>query len=92
MIIYIIFFVFIVMLEFSPIFIKSNMDATDYDLWKVNDELAKRRTMEMEAARVKRIQDRMNKYIPGYVRQVKGEWNVHTNGKVFPYIEGMTIQ
>lgn len=36
--------------------------------------------------------DRMNKYIPGYVRQVKGEWNVHTNGKVFPYIEGMTIQ
>jgi len=62
MVIYIIFFVFIVMLEFSPIFIKSNMDATDYDLWKVNDELAKRRTMEMEAARVKRMQDRMDKY------------------------------
>jgi hypothetical protein len=36
--------------------------------------------------------DRINQYIPGYVRQVKGEWSVHTNGRVYPYIEGMTIQ
>jgi hypothetical protein len=36
--------------------------------------------------------DRMNQYSAARVYQEKGEWYVRSNGRVFPYIEGMTIQ
>lgn len=36
--------------------------------------------------------DRINQYIPGYVKQKSGEWSVSYNGAVYPYVEGMTIQ
>lgn len=60
--IYLLMFGFVVMLEFSPIVFKSRMEETDYDIWKATDELNKKRNMQMEAERIRRMHERMANY------------------------------
>ena len=55
-------FVFVIMLEFSPMIFKSRMGDTDYDVWKATDELNKKRSMEMEAERIRRMHERLSAY------------------------------
>lgn len=61
-IIWLVMFLFVVMLEYSPIVFKNRMEATDYDVWKATDELTKKRSMEMEAERVRRAYERLSNY------------------------------
>jgi hypothetical protein len=61
-IIWLVMFLFVVMLEYSPIVFKNRMEATDYDVWKATDELTKKRSMEMEAERVRRAHERLSNY------------------------------
>ena len=61
-VIWLVMFLFVVMLEYSPIVFKNRMEATDYDIWKVTDELTKKRSMEMEAERVRRAHERLSNY------------------------------
>ena len=61
-VIWLVMFLFVVMLEFSPIVFKNRMEATDYDIWKATDELTKKRSMEMEAERVRRAHERLSNY------------------------------
>lgn len=62
MFIYLIMFGFVVILEFSPIMFKSRMEETDYDIWKSTDEINKKRIVEMEAERIRRMHERISNY------------------------------
>jgi hypothetical protein len=64
-------FVFVIVLEFSPMIFKSRMGDTDYDVWKTTDELNKKRNMEMEAERIRRMHERLSAYSPADWRVIE---------------------